>query len=78
MLSSIKAYIYAVGAAVVAVLYAIVKYQGSKIDDLKENNAKHEKLEKITDTIERAAIKAEKAEAEEKAKFNDKDWRDKI
>ena len=38
-LSGIKNYALAIGAALLAVLYAIVRYQGNKIDDL-EHDAK--------------------------------------
>jgi Flp pilus assembly protein TadB len=78
MLTAIKSYALAIGASLLAVLYAIIKYQGSKIDDLKEENAAHVKLDEIDSTMEKAQAKAEEIEKKAKKDFDDKDWRNKI
>ena len=78
MFNSIKLYIYGVGAAIVGVLYAIVKYQSHQIEELEEENAAKTKKIEINSTIEKAQIEAEKDEETKQANINSDDWRNNI
>ena len=52
MFSAIKNYALAIGAALLAVLYAIVRYQGNKIDDLEHDAEIKDKIKENHDKQE--------------------------
>ena len=78
MFSTIKLYIMGIGAAIMGVLYAIVKYQSSKIEDLEEKVEVAHKEKVIGNIIETAEREAEKDEEVKKSNINDSDWRNNI
>ena len=78
MFSTIKLYIIGIGTAIVGVLYAIVKYQSSKIETLEEKVEVAHKEKVIGNIIEKAQIDAEKVEEIKTANIKDKNWRDNI
>jgi len=52
MFNSIKLYIYGIGAALLAVLFALVRYQSGKIDDLKHDAKIKDKVKENHDKQE--------------------------
>ena len=78
MFSTIKLYIIGIGTAIVGVLYAIVKYQSSKIETLEEKVEVAHKEKVIGNIIEKAQIEAEKDEEIKKSNVDDSDWRGSI
>lgn len=78
MLGLTKLKIYAFIGAAFSALLIILKLKNKKIDDLKEENAGHEKLAEITD---KAEVTWREAEIEEEKSVDEivfGSWRDKI
>lgn len=78
MFSTIKLYIIGIGTAILGVLYAIIKYQSSKIDTLKEEKAIETKKADISEDMQQAQQIAETIESDAKSNIDDSNWRDKI
>ena len=78
MFSTIKLYIIGIGTAILGVLYAIIKYQSSKIETLEEENATHEIKAEITDKMESAQRESLDKEEKKRADIDDSDWRKNI
>lgn len=78
MFNTIKLYIIGIGAAILGVLYAIIKYQGSKIDTLEEENQTKKIIIDINEKIEADKAEAEKVEEIKQANIDDSNWRNNI
>ena len=78
MFSTAKLYIIGIGTALIGVLYAIIKYQSSKIEKIEEENASFEKKEVITDKMEAAQRQSEALEEKKQAAIDSSNWRNKI
>ncbi len=78
MFSTIKLYIIGIGTALIGVLYAIIKFQSSKIEKIEKENASLEKKEVITDKMEEARRQSIAKEEKKRADIDDSDWRNRI
>jgi hypothetical protein len=77
MIDSIKGYLAAAGAIIVAIFVAVFKYRGSKIEDQKkiidEQNRKYDAMEKYHESEKKQrSFEAQNDVADEKAKHIEK------